>query len=202
MNSIGNLYQQLRNRLHEAHDDTRARHAQIELSCYTFCIKDGALEPLYSRLDEKNEKHDWPPVNDFEVEDPNYLETRLENATNPIVKARYAHALFAAARHNRFASIAIESYFAAIPLHVAQDHAHPQAKHGLRITESLLAAARISISASGSATGDIVARMLQNIGLIARDSSIRRNAVLSVSDFVYDNRKKISAPHLSEWHRP
>lgn len=92
--------------------------AQWEIDCFLFDIKgDRLFSQIYSADSETGEVKSYPSLNDIQKDVIEYVIRRVENSSNPILKAKYAHLLWKCSigiKHNKFANTAIDNYIKAL----------------------------------------------------------------------------------------
>jgi uncharacterized protein DUF4209 len=99
-------------------NELEKQKAQWEIDCFLFDIKgDRLFSQIYSEASETGEVKGYPNLNDIQKDVIEYVSQRVENSSNPILKARYAHLLWKCPigiKHNKFANTAIVNYINAI----------------------------------------------------------------------------------------
>lgn len=98
-------------------NEIEKQKSQWEIDCFLFDVKGSRLfSQIYSSISE-NEVATYPDLNTIQKGVIRYLNERLENASNPLLKARYAHLLWKCpkeVKHNKFAIAALDNYIMAI----------------------------------------------------------------------------------------
>lgn len=98
--------------------EVEKQKAQWEIDCFIFEIKgDRLFSQIYSVASDIGEVKAYPNLNDIQKEVIRYVTQRLDNSSNPLLKARYAHLLWkcpVGIKHNKFAKTAIDNYVKAI----------------------------------------------------------------------------------------
>jgi len=156
--SIGDLFQKCRDLLQSNGREAEAQQAQIELDSFNFWLDEGLLKPTFSGMTQDGKPREYPTIERFDQKAQNYIVARFEAATNPILKARYAHVLWLTTKDYRYAESAIQEYFAAVPLHEASDLAKPLDQHGLNVSESIIAASIIVMSTNSKQVNRVIWR--------------------------------------------
>lgn len=87
-----------------------AKKAQWEIDFFSFTIIDNKLHSPMSRTDKDGILHEFPSLKNFSKEQFEYLKQRMEQTSNPILKARYSHLLWTSKKHNDYAKVAIDGY--------------------------------------------------------------------------------------------
>jgi hypothetical protein len=95
-------------------NEVEKQKAQWEIDCFMFDIKgDTLFSQIYSAASVTGEVNAYPNLNDIQKEVIEYVNQRLDNSSNPLLKARYAHLLWKCpigVKHNKFAILSIDNY--------------------------------------------------------------------------------------------
>lgn len=83
---------------------------QTEIKCFEFRMQNGKLVPSNERIDAKGSPCCYPDHSTFTTEEWDYITQRLDEEAHPFLKSRYAHLLWTAKKHNKFAHAAINAY--------------------------------------------------------------------------------------------
>jgi hypothetical protein len=157
--NIANLFQKFRDLKHAAGHEDEAEKAQWEVDCFNFRIQNGELKSMYSLTDDKGQPLEYPAISKLSDKALDYIETRLEAASNPILKARYAHILWASARkHQKYAKQAVDCYLELVKVYEEKDRKDPQEHYGLDVLKSIETASFLAFSINYS-TDDIRSEM-------------------------------------------
>ena len=121
---IGDQSQKLRDLLHEKGDETGAQIAQYEVDAFNLQTKGHELGPVMMGTDGNGNEVHIPDITKFTDEEIDYFSKRLENVSNPRLKARYAHILWNSPQKRRqHAEDAEEAYVQLIAHFEAKDKA-------------------------------------------------------------------------------
>jgi hypothetical protein len=94
LQSIGRLFQTLRDSLKAAGSVQDSERAQIELDTHTFFLNEGSLSPMFQATTDKGETTEYPSISRFVGPWIEHLKQRVKETINPILVARYAHVLW------------------------------------------------------------------------------------------------------------
>jgi hypothetical protein len=134
---IAGLFQKLRDAKHKTGQADEAEKAQWEIDCFNFMTQKGELKSLFSGTDERGQPWEYPAMYKLSDKELDYIAARLEGTSNPILKARYAHILWASRRkHEKYAKIAVDSYLELVKFYEEKDRKEPQAHYGLDVLDS------------------------------------------------------------------
>ncbi len=86
--NIGTLFQKLRDFFHKNNDTNKAKIAQWEVDFFNFRLEQGAALTMFEMTDEKGNPVTYPNFQNFDEDKYQYLVERLENTSNPLLKAR------------------------------------------------------------------------------------------------------------------
>jgi hypothetical protein len=127
-------------------NEVEKQKAQWEIDCFMFDIKgDRLFSQIYSAASVTGEVNAYPNLNDIQKEVIEYVNQRLDNSSNPLLKARYAHLLWKCpigVKHNKFAILSIDNYVKAIEDYCDQwnEEMHKETPFQIgRLYETLLA---------------------------------------------------------------
>jgi len=138
LHQIANLFQKLRDVKHAAGQTDEAENAQWEVDCSNFRTHKGELKSMFSGTDNKGQLWEYPAISKLTDKEIDYIAARLESTSNPILKARYAHILWASHRkHKKYAKIAVDSYLELVKSCEEKDKKEPQAHYGLDVLDSI-----------------------------------------------------------------
>lgn len=144
---IANLFQKLRDLKHQAGQSDEAEKAQWEIDCFNFRIQRGELKSMFSGTDDKGQPFEYPAISKLNDKDLDYIATRPESTSNPILKARYAHILWASPRkHDKYAKQAVDSYLELVKVYEEKDRKEPEEHYGLDVLESVETASFLAFS--------------------------------------------------------
>lgn len=132
--NIGTLFQKLRDFFHKNNDTNKAKIAQWEVDFFNFRLEQGAALTMFEMTDEKGNPVTYPNFQNFDEDKYQYLVERLENTSNPLLKARYAHILWCSPRkHAKYAKAAVDSYLELIDVYERKDKDAPAEHFGLDV---------------------------------------------------------------------
>jgi hypothetical protein len=135
---LANLFQKLRDLKHKAGFVDEAKLAQWEIDCFSFTLRDGELKPQATMTDDKGHLFAFPDISKFSDEELDYIEKRLSESSNPILKARYVHILWGSKKkHDKYAKIAIDTYLELIKVYEEKDKREPSEHYGLDVVNSI-----------------------------------------------------------------
>ncbi len=138
---IANLFQKIRDQNQNDGRTEDAEKAQWEMDCFNFAIQNGELKPKFSGTDDKGQPWEYPSVSTFNEKNLKYMATRLETTSNPVLKARYAHILWASQKkHASYAKIAVDAYLELVRLYEEKDRKEPEEFNGLDVLRCIEAA--------------------------------------------------------------
>lgn len=145
--NIANLFQKVRDLKHKAGQADDAEKAQWEMDCFNFSLQKGELRSLFSGTDGKGQPVEYPEISKFSDKALDYVAERLANASNPILKARYAHVLWASPRkHAQYAKQAVDSYLELVKVYEEKDKKDPKEHYGLDVLDSVQTASFIGFN--------------------------------------------------------
>jgi len=131
---IGNLFQKLRDLKHKENKSDEAEKAQWEVDFFSFVIKEGKLNPMFTGTNDKGEVIKYPILDRFDDRTYKYLIERLDSTSNSLLKARYSHILWCSPKkHTKYAKVALDSYLKVIKIYETKDKKKPQEHYGLEI---------------------------------------------------------------------
>jgi len=131
---IGDLFQKLRDLSRKKKKSEDAKKAQWEIDFFYFRIEEGEIRSFSQIPNNKGEIVEFPTLDRFDEDTYNYLIKRMENTSNPLLKARYSHILWCSPKkHNKYAKIATDSYLELIKIYEEKDKEEPQKHYGLEI---------------------------------------------------------------------
>jgi hypothetical protein len=138
---IANLFQKLRDSKNEAGQAEAAEKAQWEIDCFSFRTQSGELKCMFSGTDENGQPWEYPSISKLSEKELEYIEDRLKNTSNPILKSRYAHILWESSRkHIKYAKLAVDSYLELVSFYERKDKEDPQAHNGPNVLNSVIEA--------------------------------------------------------------
>jgi hypothetical protein len=136
-----------------------AEKAQWEMDCFNFSLQKGELNSLFSGTDGKGQPVDYPAISKFNDKELDYVAERLASASSPILRARYAHVLWASPRkHAQYAKQAVDSYLELVKVYEEKDKKDPEEHYGLDVLDSVQTASFIGFSINYR-TDDILSEM-------------------------------------------
>jgi len=131
---IGNLFQKLRDLKHKENKSDEAEKAQWEVDFFSFVIKEGKLNPMFTGTNDKGEVVKYPTLDRFGDRTYKYLIERLDSTCNSLLKARYSHILWCSPKkHAKYAKVALDSYLKVIKIYETKDKKEPQKHYGLEV---------------------------------------------------------------------
>jgi hypothetical protein len=134
LHEIANLFQKIRDKMHENQKTDEETKAQWEMDIFNFSIEENAVKPLFTGVDEKGETISYPNYGNFVEATYDYIIKRLTSTANPLLKARYAHILwFSPKKHGKYAEMAIDAYLELIKLYEQKDKERPNEHSGLYV---------------------------------------------------------------------
>lgn len=110
---IAELFSKFKNMKHQDNAE-EAEKAQWLINAFYFGAINGELVPLYEVPDQNGMKIEFPILDRFDERGLQFLEERLEATSNPLLKSRYAHILWAAKKHGSYGKKAVDSYISLI----------------------------------------------------------------------------------------
>jgi len=121
---IGNLFQKLVDLKYKKNKSDEAEKAQWEIYFFILIIKEGELDPMFTRaIDDKAYK---------------YLVGRLDSTSNPLLKARYSNILWCSPKkHAKYAKIAVDSYLELGEIYEIKDKKEPREHYGLDVLDAI-----------------------------------------------------------------
>jgi hypothetical protein len=144
---IANLFQKLRDLKHAAAQVDEVEKAQWEVDCFNFRIQNGELKSMFSGTDGEGHPFEYPMISKLSDKALDYIATRLESTSNPILKARYAHILWASPRkHDKYAKRAVDSYLELVKVYEEKDKKEPREHYGLDVLDSVETASFLAFS--------------------------------------------------------
>ena len=142
---IATLFRNLRDKKIEEDLTKEAEIAQWEIDFFHFVLKDENCHCTWSGTKDNGEIFEYPTFTVFTKEKYEYLKSRLENVTNPILKARYAHILWASPKKdNNYAQIAIDSYLELVEIYSSMMKENQKENYELEIIHSVKCAFYLS----------------------------------------------------------
>lgn len=142
---IGDLFINLRNKLHEAKQEDDTKKAQWEIDVFNFVIRDNELKSKFSGTNDKGEAFQYPDIRSFTEEIYDYFKVRLSAVSNPLLRTRYAHFLWLSPRkHQSFAKMAVDGYLDLIDIYEEKDKQDPDHHYGLDVLKSVESAYRLA----------------------------------------------------------
>jgi hypothetical protein len=143
---IERLFIKLRDIKNKGKEIEEAEKAQWEIDCFNFMLVKGELKFSFSSTNNKGEIVEYPNLNNFTEKTYEYLITRLNNTSNPILKARYAHILWCSPKkHSKYAQIAVDCYLKLLKIYEQKDQDNPEKHYGLDVLEMIENAFAIAI---------------------------------------------------------
>lgn len=135
---IGELFRELRDLKFKENESEEAKKAQWEVDFFNFWVKDGKINPKFTKTNEKGEVIEYPNLDRLDDKTCKYLIERLDNTSNPLLKARYSLILWCSPyKHAKYAKIAIDSYLKLIKIYETKDGKEPQGHYGLDILDAI-----------------------------------------------------------------
>lgn len=108
---IADLFQKIRDKMHVDEKADLEKQAQWEMDFFNFSIQRNVISPMWTMPDKEGNMISHPTYDNFTDDTYDYLISRLESTSNPLLKARYAHILwFSPRKHGKYAEISIEGY--------------------------------------------------------------------------------------------
>lgn len=136
IDQISRLFQRIRDLKHEKSELADAEKAQREMDVFNFRLEDDEIKPMFTATNDKGEAVVYPSIDGFKENAYAYLIERLNNVSNPVLKARYSHILWhGTTKHIKYAKIAIDSYLELIKIYKAKDIEKPEDHYGLFVLE-------------------------------------------------------------------
>jgi hypothetical protein len=117
-----------------------------ETEFFFLMIANGEIRPSAQMKDDKGVCYDLPDLKKFDERQWAYLIERLDNTTNPVLKARYAHILWCSPKkHSKYAKIAVDNYLLLTKIYEEKDKENPKKNFGLCVLESIKRAYSLGI---------------------------------------------------------
>lgn len=136
---IADLFKKIRDLKHESGKTDEAQKSQWEMDCFNFMITKGELKPKFSGTDEKGHPFEYPDKSRLNDEELDYIAGRFSRASNPILKARYAHILWSSRprKHSKYAEAAIDSYLELVKFYEEKDKKDSHGHFGLDVLKCI-----------------------------------------------------------------
>jgi|WetSurMetagenome_2_1015567.scaffolds.fasta_scaffold64350_2 hypothetical protein len=102
---------------------------------------------MFAGTDDKGQPWEYPAISKLSDAEFDYIDGRLGDTTNSILKARYAHILWESQRrHKKYAEIAVDAYMKLVDLYEQKDKSDPQAHNGRYVLTSIEQASSIAFN--------------------------------------------------------
>ena len=138
LHQIANLFQKIRDTMHEKGRTEEEAKAQWEIDIFNFSIESNVIKPLWTAVNNEGKEIRYPNFDRFADVTYDYVIERLNSTSNPLLRARYAHVLwFSPRKHGKYAQIAIDAYLALIKLFEQQDKQSPKEHYGLNVLNAV-----------------------------------------------------------------
>lgn len=143
---IADLFQKLRDRMHEQKMMDEETKAQWEVDFFNFWLDEGEIKPMVTYRDAEGEEISYPSLDGFDDSTYDYLTRRLNSTANPLLRSRYAHILWhSPKKHGKYAQIAVDAYLDMIKLFEKKDNESPDELYGLNVLNASRAALILSL---------------------------------------------------------
>ena len=135
---IGNLFNPLIEKYQKNGEKENEKKAQNEREIFFFEIGEGHLSPKMILTDQQGNPVPYPDITKFDNNSLEYIDSRLNQTTNPFLRARYSIALWESRKkHAKYARIAINEFLNLINIYSELDKKRPNDHFGLEVIESI-----------------------------------------------------------------
>lgn len=200
---------------YEDHDKDKAHIAQLEFEVFSFSIQGGEIKPLYTKTNfSTGESRYFPEINRYIDDDLKYFKSRLDDTSNVVLKARYAHLLWESrAKNIEYARIAIKSYQEIIKSYILEKTPNSDISYSLQTFEVAAALFQISKNSKNGEiqVTDLIVELIEkshtlaNLALFYKLSllvheefkSFLHQKISKLPKYCYELAEKSTDPHLA-----
>jgi hypothetical protein len=189
---IGNLFRDLIVELHKENKDDTAEKAQWEVDCFNFRLEEGTLTHWFSVTNEDGEVVKYPDIDRFDEKTYEYLNQRLNDTANPLLKAYYSHILWCSPqKHTKYAKIAIEAYLKLVEIYETKAQKNPDKQYGTNILRAIINAYSLAYQINNEITK---ARAVLKKLIVNESSSVHSVLVMRVGliEWLLKEKRKFS----------
>ncbi len=198
LQSIGGLFQRLRDSLTAAGSAEDAEKAQVELDSLTFFLKEGSLHPMYQATTEDGKAAEYPSISRFGDPWIGYLKHRVAESKSPILVARYSHILWLATGDVSFATAAVSNYLLSAREYQKSDSESPESLFASNMADALKAAGGLALSIRSDKTTEVVSETVAILRSCRRGDRPHTHLLLSMTRYLLENRKKLGRSALPD----
>lgn len=91
--------------------DSDKKRIELEIDCLYFLVRNGKVEPMYTREREDGIVESYPNLSSISDEDIEYLKKRIKKTNNIYFKTRFAHIIWVKTKQYDYAKQAADCYF-------------------------------------------------------------------------------------------
>ena len=138
LHQIASLFQRIRDDMHRQQNSEEERKAQWEMDVFNFSIEENVVQPLFTGTNAEGKEIKYPSYDNFSDATYDYIDWRLDETKNPLLKARYAHILWLSPKkHGKYAQMAIDAYLELTKCYEQKDKEQPEEHFGLAVLNAM-----------------------------------------------------------------
>ena len=168
-----------------------AESARWEMVALAFALVEGAAKAEVGYEDGS----EYPTEDDLGEDGIEYVKSRADRTTNPVLKARYAHLVWCFKKNHLYARQAVDAYLGLIKQYEAKDLQDPEGHHGHAVLHCIQNAFALSL-AVGHRKGDIVEEILRIVQNYSYESKSVFLIKVKLLELIIDNRKLFGDENL------
>lgn len=117
--------------------DSDKKRIELEIVCLYFLVRNGKVEPMYTREREDGIVESYPNLSSISDEDIEYLKKRIKKTNNIYFKTRFAHIIWVKTKQYDYAKQAADCYFLLAENFEKLDIEKPIEHYGIEICYAL-----------------------------------------------------------------
>ncbi len=117
--------------------DSDKKRIELEIDCLYFLVRNGKVEPMYTREREDGIVESYPNLSSISDEDIEYLKKRIKKTNNIYFKTRFAHIIWVKTKQYDYAKQAADCYFLLAENFEKLDIEKPIEHYGIEICYAL-----------------------------------------------------------------